>query len=279
MKRGLTALVALLLAACSTATPVDQSSPGPQPGNHRIKVTVGDTEREYLLHVPERWKPSSAAPAVIALHYRPGNAQAMQKLTGFDARADRDTILVAYPEGVGGQFNAFGCCGMQDDVAFVKVVAAQLVADWKADPRRLFVAGVSNGGDLAFRAAVEASGTFAAVGVVSGGFYGTRTEAADYKPASRVDVITLIGADDPQADTFRQGIAVWRERLGCTPAANSQKDSTLTRCPDGSRADSYVVKGGGHAWFGATTGELADTKTTTNASDVLWTFFKERTPQ
>ncbi|GGM89428.1 alpha/beta hydrolase family esterase [Dactylosporangium sucinum] len=279
MKRGLTVLVALLLAACSTTKPVDQPDPGPRPGDHRIKVTVGNTEREYLLHVPEGWKPAHAAPAVVALHYRPGSAQAMQKLTGFDARADRDTVLVAYPEGVGGQFNAFGCCGAQDDVAFVKAVAAQLVADWNADARRLFLAGVSNGGDLAFRAAVEASGTFAAIGVVSGGFYGTRTEAADYKPASRVDVITLIGATDPQADTFRRGIATWRERLGCTPAPNSQPDRTLTRCPDGSRADSYVVKEGGHAWFGATTGELADTKTTTNASDVVWTFFKERTPQ
>lgn len=293
MRRGLTLLTLLLLTACSAetgtsppaASPAASAAPVASPvtaraGDHTLTVTVGDKERTFLLHVPASYDPARAMPAVVALHYKPGSGTAMRALTGLDAKADADGFLVAYPEGVGGQFNAFGCCGAQDDVGFVKAVAGLLVERWHADPDRVFLAGVSNGGDLSFRAAVEAPGVFAAIGVVSGGFAGGRTEAADYKPTAPVSVVTLIGADDPQATTFRAGVDTWRGRLACAaapaapgPALDPAVHRSTTRCQDGSDVDAYVVDGGTHAWFGATSGELKDAAGKVKATDVLWAFF------
>lgn len=170
-------LALLLLTACSAETPTttaSATSEAARAGEHQLTVTVGGNERTFQLHVPESYDPARPMPAVLAMHYRGGSATTMRELTGLDAKADREGFLVAYPEGVGGQFNAFGCCGVQDDVGFVKAVAALLVERWHADPDRVFLAGVSNGGDLTFRAAVEAPGVFAAIGVVSGGFVGGR---------------------------------------------------------------------------------------------------------
>jgi polyhydroxybutyrate depolymerase len=273
----------LVLTACSGGAP---TAPGATPeagrsGEHKVAVTVGGAERTFLLHVPPSYDPARAMPAVLALHHRGGSATTMRELTGLDAKADREGFLVAYPEGVGGQFNAFGCCGVQDDVGFVKAAAGRLVEQWHADPDRIFLAGVSNGGDLTLRAAVEAPGVFAAIGVVSGGFAGGRTEAADYKPAKAVSVVTLIGAADPQAATFRTGVDTWRSRLACAaPSAAAGGEPavhrTVTRCQDGSDVDASVIDGGGHAWFGATKGELADTAAggpKVQATEVLWAFF------
>ena len=286
MRRGLALLALALLTACSAGTPTaPAATPGAsaeaaRPGDHTLTITVGDKERTFLLHVPASYDPGRATPAVLALHYRPGSGAAMRGLAGFDAKADAAGFLVAYPEGVGGQFNAFGCCGAQDDIGFVKAVAGQLVQRWHADPARIFLAGVSNGGDLSFRAAVEAPGVFAAIGVVSGGFAGGRTEAADYRPAAPVSVVTLIGADDPQATVFRAGVDTWRTRLNCTPAAPAAAvpldpavHRTTTHCQDGSDVDDYVVDGAGHVWFGAASGELKDATMKVDATGVLWDFF------
>jgi polyhydroxybutyrate depolymerase len=275
----------LLLTGCGAAEPAGPapsapaSTPARSAGDHRLTMTVGGTERTYLLHAPPGYDPARAPAAVIALHYRPGSAQAMRDVSGLDAKADREGFLVAYPEGVGGQFNGFGCCGAQDDVGFVKAVAAALVADWKADPARLFLAGVSNGAELSFRAAVEVPGVFAAIGVVSGGFHSGRTEDAGYKPTGPVSVVTLIGGADPMAETLRAGIDTWRKRLGCTPAeggappADPTVHRTSTRCTDGSTVDAYVIDGAAHIWFGAKRGELVDPAPKIDATDVLWTFF------
>lgn len=56
---------------------------------------------------------------------------------------------------------------LADDIAFFRAMAAQLVQAFGADPRRLYVAGFSNGGEMAGRLATEASTQFAAFAVAA----------------------------------------------------------------------------------------------------------------
>ena len=105
MRRGLTLLALALLAACSPGPKTAPPGASPQaagPGDHTLTVTVGATERTFLLHVPPSYDPARAVPAVVTLHYRPGSGAAMRELTGFDAKADAEGFLVAYPEGSAG---------------------------------------------------------------------------------------------------------------------------------------------------------------------------------
>jgi polyhydroxybutyrate depolymerase len=251
----------------------------PGPGDHRLTLDVGGTSRTYLLHAPPGYSAGTPLPLVIALHFYPGTGSGLRDMIGMDAKADRDNVLVAYPDGVGGAFNALICCGTADDVAFLTALTRHLMETWRADPDRVFLTGISNGGDMAFRVAVEASGLFAAIGVVSGGYIGTRAEASGYVPSSPVSVVTVIGSQDRYFPSFQAGIATWQQRLRCAatgpapPAPAPTVSRTSTRCAGGSDVDVYVVTDMGHVWPGARSGPLAGPDAAIVATDIVWDFF------
>ncbi|MFC7530923.1 alpha/beta hydrolase family esterase [Actinoplanes sp. GCM10030250] len=271
-------VVCLLLSGCGGGQPAAPASPAPRPaaGDHRLTLDVGGKQRTYLVHAPPGWTGDRTVPLVVGLHFYPGSGERLRDMIGMDAKADEHGFLVAYPDGVSGGFNALICCGAEDDVAFLKALTDRMIAEWRVDPDRVYAAGISNGADMSFRAAVEATGVFAAIGAVSGGFGGPRVEAADYAPKRPVSVVTIIGALDQYYDVFRAGIRKWRERLDCEPGKTPPSggvERTSARCADGSDVEVYVVTEMGHSWPGAKTGQMALPDAPIVATDVLWDFF------
>jgi polyhydroxybutyrate depolymerase len=276
----------LNLAACGGGEPApatsEVSSPSagpPGPGRYELTLDHDGTVREYRLYAPPGYDVTRQLPLVIALHAYPGSGAGMSELAGLDPVADREGFLTAYPDGINGGFNAFVCCGQADDVGFLKALTEHLVREWNVDPDRIYLTGISNGGDLSFRAAVEAPGVFAAIGVVSGGFIGNKPASATYAPTRPVSVITFIGDQDRYAGQFTEGVQAWRQRLRCVEAGPTPnrpaRNVTLSRsrCADGSDIDVYTVAGMGHAWPGATTGTNAAPDAGIVATDLLWPFF------
>ena len=256
-------------------SPVPPERPGP--GDHSLTIDVGGVRRTYLLHAPPGYTGSTPLPLVIAMHVYPGTGAAMRDLIRMDAKADQQNFLVAYPNGLNSGFNALVCCGTADDVAFLTSLSRHLVDRWRVDPDRVFLTGMSNGGDMSFRGAVEASDTFAAIGVVSGGYGGSRTEATTYVPTRPVSVVTIIGTQDRYFSTFESGIATWQQRLRCTPAAAPAPappvKRTVARCADGSDVDVYVVPDMGHVWPGTGGGQVSVPNAPMSATDIVWDFF------
>jgi polyhydroxybutyrate depolymerase len=269
------------LAGCGTGSQPETPSPSadrPAAGDHRLTLDVGGKQRTYLLHAPPGYRGDRPLPLVIGLHFYPGTGAALRDMTGLDAGADRHGFLVAYPDGTNGGFNALICCGGEDDVAFLKALTEHLITTWRVDADRVYLTGISNGGDMSFRAAVEATGVFAAIGVVSGGYLGPRAESPEYVPKRPVSVVTIIGARDRYFDSFRTGIARWQERLTCVPAsppptAAATVSRSSARCADGSDVEVYLLADMGHAWPGATSGQLAAPDAPLIATDVVWDFF------
>ncbi|MEO3931007.1 PHB depolymerase family esterase [Micromonosporaceae bacterium B7E4] len=239
----------------------------------------GGGTRRYRVHAPPGYRADQPTPLVIALHQYPGSGQGLSRLIGLDEVAARENFLVAYPDGVNRGFNALVCCGTADDVGFLTALTEHLVDTWRVDPDRVYLTGISNGGDLSFRAAVEATGRFAAIGVVSGGFIGERAAAADYAPRSPVSVITFIGGRDGYAGDFKNGIRSWQDRLRCRPVRPAPTPPapsislTRTRCADGSDVEVYVVAEMGHAWPGVRTGGIAAPDVGIMATELVWEFF------
>jgi len=244
-------------------------------------MTWSGKQRTYTVHAPPGYLPTRLTPVVIVMHDRGGSATTMQQMTGLDAKADQVGFLVVYLDGVDGAFNALICCGNEDDVGYVKALVAQLIRDWHADPDRVYLTGISNGGDMTFRLAVEVPGTFAAIAPVSGGFIGTRASSeASFAPRSPVSIITFIGARDRFAAAFTEGIQTWQSRIRC-PRASSQAlnggqvTRTISRCPDGSEVVAYRVEPMSHAWPGGAAVGLGDPNAPINATDLLWQFFAD----
>ncbi|SCL54718.1 polyhydroxybutyrate depolymerase [Micromonospora citrea] len=282
-------MVAAVAAACGDghrerpgAAPVPSPSGAverPAAGDHRLSLPHDGADRSYLLHAPPGYDPARPTALVIALHFYPGSGEGLRETTGLDAVADRENFLVAYPDGRDGGFNALICCGSADDVGFLRALTEHLVRTWRADPDRIYLTGISNGGDMSFRAAVELHGTFAAIGVVSGGYSGPRTVPDDYVPEQPVSVITFIGGQDRYAEVFTSGVRTWQRRLGCRPtpgtppAGAAGVTRTDARCADGSDVTVYTLPDMGHSWPGARAGQLAAPDAGLVATELVWDFF------
>jgi polyhydroxybutyrate depolymerase len=151
-----------LLGAAAAATA--------QPAPLDLRFAHDGRERRYLLQLPAA-RPVPA-PLVVVLHGGGGGgADAVafdQPPAVFREIAERDGLLVAYPEGVGAVWNDCRsentiAVSKADDVGFLVALAGHLVAARGADPGRLFLTGASNGGMMALRVAAEAPGVFAAI--------------------------------------------------------------------------------------------------------------------
>ncbi|MEV0251268.1 PHB depolymerase family esterase [Nocardia sp. NPDC050712] len=275
---ALTAVVAVACGDSEEAPPADK----PGPGDQTVTFESGGKTRAYTVHAPPGYDGATALPLVVVLHFRPGTSAAIAQSSGMNAKADQENFLVVYPQGLNDAYNALVCCGSEDDVGFIEQVVERMTELWKADPKRVYATGISNGADMAFKLAVEVPGVFAAIAPVSGGFIGdVAFKDETYKPKTPVSVITFLGGKDRAVAQLGQGIETWRQRLGCTvqPVAQTLPQGiTLTagKCGDGSDLQVYRLPEMGHAWPGGTRGVLVDGSAGISATDLLWDFFKNR---
>jgi polyhydroxybutyrate depolymerase len=167
-------------------------------------LEVGGRKRTYLAYVPQGLKPG--APLVVVMHGSGENGAHMRRATGygFDRLADEHGFAVVYPDGYEGYWNACNVAGDYganrldvDDVGFLTGLADRLVADLGVDRDRVFAAGASRGGHMAYRLALEAPARFRAVAAVSANV--PVPENFKCKPAGRgtSSILIMNGTKDP----------------------------------------------------------------------------------
>ena len=266
---------------------------------------AGGMERLYLLSDHASVHP---APLVIVLHGGGGNGRNAMEQTGFEAVARSEGLLVAYPYGTARRFserlltwNAGHCCAHAmretvDDVGFIAALIDELVAQGLADPRRVYVTGLSNGGMMAHRLAANLPDRITAVAPVIASLFGDEPQlpldmpvliingAADeiVKPAGgELRAGGLLGrdaADRPSLPIANQAV-YWAERNACTQVNDVRaRDYTLreySQCRTNAVVQHYVVNGNGHAWPGGSAARRgADQPLPSfDASRVIWDFF------
>jgi polyhydroxybutyrate depolymerase len=93
---------------------------------------------------------------------------------GFERLADERGFAVVYPDGYEGYWNACNIVGDYtanklnvDDVGFLTAMVDKLITEIGIDPGRVFATGISRGGHMAFRLALEAPSRFRAVAAVA----------------------------------------------------------------------------------------------------------------
>lgn len=274
----------------------------------RQTLVHGGTERHYELRVPASPPPAAGWPVVLVLHGGGGNAANAEAMTGFSALAAREGFMVAYPEGtgrLGGRlqtWNAGHCCGQAmsrrvDDVGFIDAVVAELIARHMADPRRVYLTGLSNGGMMTHRAALEKPRRFAAIAPVIASVFGDEPLAA-----SPVSALIINGAQDtavpPQGGApggrfpdawdgtpvrpARDQASLWAASNGCDREPRHEVRPGYQRwthtCPAGWAVEQLLVDDNGHAWPGGKKGSLrGDTPSARfDATAAIWAFFRDR---
>jgi len=172
-----------------------------------------------------------------------------------------------------------GAKGPCDDVGFLSKLIDRMVAAYGVDPARVYVTGMSNGGFMSVRLAVDLSDKVTAIAAVAAqmakGMEGKR-------PRRPVSVMIVHGTADPivpfgagQVRLFRFGrsrgevlstlatVEHFRRYDGCSRAAETTRlpdkdpdDGTrvevqrYTECKEGTEVTLVKVVGGGHTWLG-----------------------------
>ncbi|MBO3278165.1 alpha/beta hydrolase family esterase [Pseudomonas schmalbachii] len=166
-------------------------------------LRVAGLRRNYVLYVPRQLSENPAL--LVVLHSARSNGEQMRRDSGygFDTLADREGFLVLYPDGVGGRWNDCRKASSHDarrrqidDVRFLSRLIEQVRSERNVDPRRIYVTGYSNGGQMAFRMAAEAPQLLSGIATVAASL----PTAQDYScppPAQPIAALLMNGTQDP----------------------------------------------------------------------------------
>ena len=136
----------------------------------RATLDVAGVQRSYRAYVPKGL--AKGAPLVLVMHGSGEGPQAIRVGTGygFERLADQHGFVVVYPKSFGFDWNDCSTIGntavdgvRADDAGFLAALVDHLVGELGVDPNRVFAAGVSNGGSMALRLALEQPKRYRAV--------------------------------------------------------------------------------------------------------------------
>jgi polyhydroxybutyrate depolymerase len=240
-------LVALLaVAACSAPDDTTRTVTTDTPGGARTA----------LVHHPATARPG--APLVVVLHGSRGTGAQARADFGWDAVADREGFVVAYPDGTGKSWNGGGCCrpasvDRVDDVGYLEQLVEQIVASDGVDAHRVVAAGFSNGAIMAYAWACARPGRLAGIGPVAGQLL------VDCRPAALpvvavhglADTVVSVADPPPGEPTVAQTLAPFLAAGRCaSPADERTAAATVTTwsCADGKNVVLELIEGAGHAW-------------------------------
>ena len=261
-------------------------------------LNVDGIRRDYLLHVPETLPPGVSVPLVLALHQFSDTPRGMRKMTGFDAIADREGFIVAYPRGAQRRWRS-GITDDDRDIQFLDALLDALIEAYPVDADRVYAAGASAGAMMIQRFACH-SDRLAAIAPVMGSLSASFADAC--QPATPVPALVIHGIEDPVIPyeggraggphesyflSAEETAAFWARAAACdaTPTTDVEpldEDVFLRRyiygCPDNGEVRLYAVGGCGHSWPGHRSRYpgciVGPSITTLNASEIIWDFFQ-----
>src|SRR5215831_2606929 len=158
-----------------------------------MRLLTNQGEREAIV-LPWRQGP---APTIIVLHGQTSTAAWTAENSGFSDTAAAHGFTAVFPQGIRKQWNdgrEAQAAGV-DDVGFLHRLVTSLVGRGLADPRQIYIAGVSNGGMMTFRMLCEASELFAGAATVIANM--PASIGARCAPRKAVPIVMFNGTADP----------------------------------------------------------------------------------
>ena len=244
--------------------------------------THENLDREYIYYEPEGIEANS--PLVFVMHGYSGDAENIKNYSNMNDIADEYGFTVCYPRGTEDDFgNRFWNVGYEfhpnetvDDVVFLKELADYLQQTHNLSSENTFATGMSNGGEMCYMLACQASTTFKAVASVAGMMLQDIIDTCN--PENLIPVFEIHGTSDfvniyngdPSSSggwgaypSIPETIDYWSELNNCIsfssenlPNSNTNDGSYVVKerhydSDNGNEIWLYKVVGGGHDWPGA----------------------------
>lgn len=278
-----------------------------QEGNYTGYINFGGLSRSYVVHEPLNYDKNQPMPLVLILHGAGGNAEMMMKMTGLDVLSDQKGFLAVYPNGTGLfskyvlSWNAGSCCNYVeplgvDDVGFLRLVIEQVQKEYNLDKNRIYVAGISNGGMMAYRLACEMPDIIAGIASVS-----STMSLAVCAPQDFVSIISFHGTADSLIPLYGgeggnvinkifglnhrpepEVISFWAKHNLCSSVPTSITENGATgvlysNCQKNTEILFFTIEQGEHAWPGGEKNWFWGNKPSEEipASAMIWDFFEK----
>lgn len=199
------------LGSCSKKSTEPDPAPDYQLGKNRFTTEVDGDTREYYVHVPTSYDTRTATPVVFMLHGTSQDGEFHYNNSGWKEVGEAENILTVFPTSwtyciikdnytrtttkwhvYPAEFDYCAAEQPRDDIKFIRQVVAEIKQRFNVDSKRMYLAGFSNGGQMAGRCAVEMSDVFAAI-VESAG---TLPRDTTFVPMRKLPVLFQFGNSD-----------------------------------------------------------------------------------
>ncbi|WP_448699555.1 alpha/beta hydrolase family esterase [Mucilaginibacter sp. AW1-3] len=259
-------------------------------------MIVDGIKRSFVSYIPANG--NGKMPLIISLHGGLASPKGQFRLADFRPLADRDKFIVVCPASKHIWHDGRDNKGI-DDVKFMDKLISLMVDKYHADPQRVYITGISNGGFMASRLACQLSSRIAAIGVVAG----TMNVEEGYAPVKPMPVIYMHGTKDRVFSnkggkafgrltySHNDVVKLWVNFDKCNPEPvitnipDTAHDGTSVICEEyrnpanGIEVIGYTIVNGGHTWPGGwqymPRWIVGKTTKNINACAVMWDFLKK----
>ena len=254
--------------------------------NTNAQTIVHDgINREYVLYIPNSYDGTSAVPVLFNFHGFGDNASDYMNNADMRAVAESDTFILVYPQGScsdgSSHWNPCPTGGdnksTADDVGFVESMISEISSQYNVDMERIYAAGYSNGGMMAYGLANYKSDLIAAVASVSGAMLDCIGSTSHPMPVVHLHgtsdgVLPYNGSSDWSSAQSTLDHWINFNNTITTPTASSDNSGGMTiehfvydQGDSLVSVEHYKYIGGDHVWFSATfQGQ--------NTSQLVWNF-------
>ncbi|WP_020558383.1 extracellular catalytic domain type 1 short-chain-length polyhydroxyalkanoate depolymerase [Thiofilum flexile] len=267
--------------------------------------------RDYKLYIPSSYK-TKALPLVVMLHGCTQSSDDFANGTQMNALAEQYQLLIAYPE-QSAQANVQRCWNWfkpqdqthnQGEPSLIAGITQAIMADYRVDKKRVYIAGISAGGAMSAIMAALYPDLYSAVGIHSGLAFGSAQSFSSalmamnlgikpiHQPSHFVPLIIFQGDQDKtvaarNADIlFEQAKTLYQQQHEnasfklCTqehsPTDSHPYTCTIIENSQGIHEIEYwKIHGAGHAWSGGdSSGSYTDPKGPDASQEIVRFFLR-----
>ncbi|WP_299489520.1 PHB depolymerase family esterase [Acaryochloris sp. IP29b_bin.137] len=166
------------------------------------KIKHEGIQRTYHIYLPPGLNPNKSLPLVLVLHGGGGTGRKFdQSLSQGQLKtiAHQRGVILVFPDGVNRQWSDGRTEHLKqkksyDDVGFISKVIDRMIEGYGVDSQRVYATGISNGGFMSVRLAMDLSDKIAAIAPVTAQL----PLALKHKnPKQPISVMIINGTEDP----------------------------------------------------------------------------------
>jgi polyhydroxybutyrate depolymerase len=283
------------------ATPTASPQPSPLPTlTVKLKtytLKIDEIDRKFKVYLPPKSNSEQRFPLLIMFHGRGQSASQIAKNTASHIKAAHEGYIAVFPEASGSPsswnpgFRTWDNYNV-DDLAFSEEVLNFCLKNFPVDPSRIYLAGFSSGGVMAYASGARLSRKIAAIGVVAGTIGVRQNDGEDYQISSLkspVSVIFFHGTLDASVPykgyednniffSVKRSLDFWVSQNQCLqkPTKESLDDgkkilTTYSNCAGGTSIKFFKIINGEHSWPGGS----QIYSETFSATNLMFEFFKQ----